>query len=109
MVCQLLRVPVLELVFQSLCLLAIDSKLKSIYLLFLYLTILFLIVLLYDKETKDKYIGLTFEPIACNSTNLHIRALIIRKNDHVYVNCKIMFSVTITFLLHNYVVFVIHD
>ena len=56
-------------VFQSLCLLAIDPKVKSIYFLFLYLTILFLTVLLYDKETKDKYIGLTFESIACNSTN----------------------------------------
>ena len=61
----MLRVTVLELVFQSLCLLAINSKVKSIYLLFLYLTILFLTVLLYDKETKDKYIGLTFESIAC--------------------------------------------
>ena len=31
--------------------------------------ILFLTVLLYDKETKDKYIDLAFESIACNSTN----------------------------------------
>ena len=57
------------MVFQSLCLLAIDSKVKSIYLLFLYFMILFLTVLLYDKETKDKYSGLAFESIACNSAN----------------------------------------
>ena len=85
------------------------QKLNRFIFLFLYLTILFLTVFLYDKEAKDKYSGLTFESIACNSTNQHIRALIIRKNDRVYVDCMIMFTVTITFLLYNYVLFVMHD
>ena len=49
--------------------LAIDSKVKSIYLFVSLSYDSFSHCFLYDKETKDKYTGLTFQLIACNSTN----------------------------------------